>query len=146
MSTATRWRVLLLGALGLTACTSLDGVTQSEVQAVLDAQTAAWNRGDLVAFVATYWDDPRLSFCSKSGVVRGRADLLATYQRGYPTAEARGKLGFELLEVRPLGPASALVLGRYAIERAAPASGFFTLVVERTATGLVITHDHTSGG
>ncbi len=140
-----RWRTVLLGALALTACTSVDGVTQGEVQAVLDTQTAAWNRGDLVAFVATYWDDPRLSFCGKTGVVRGRADLLATYQRGYPTPQARGKLSFELLEVRPLGAASALVLGRYAIARAAPASGFFTLVVERTATGLAITHDHTSG-
>lgn len=120
-------------------------IPQAEVQRVLDAQAAAWNRGDLEAFVDTYWDDPRLTFCGKSGIVRGRSDLLATYQRGYPTPEARGTLSFALLDVRPLGRDSALVLGRYELARAEPASGFFTLVVERTPQGLVITHDHTSG-
>ena len=131
-------------ALTLGACSAMP-VTTSQVQAVLDAQAVAWNRGDLETFVASYWDDPRLSFCGKAGVVRGRKDLLATYQRGYPTPEARGKLTFELLEVRPLGDHAALVLGRYALARETPATGFFTLIVERTAQGLVISHDHTSG-
>jgi beta-aspartyl-peptidase (threonine type) len=120
-------------------------ITQDEVRAILDAQAAAWNRGDLPAFVATYWDDPALSFCGKNGIVRGRRDLLATYERSYPTPEARGRLTFDLLEVRPLGGDAALVLGRYALERAQPAAGYFTLVVERKPQGLVITHDHTSG-
>ncbi|MEZ5962617.1 MAG: nuclear transport factor 2 family protein [Planctomycetota bacterium] len=131
------------------ACTLLLGcaapIRSAEVQTVLDSQAAAWNRGDLEAFVTTYWNDPRLSFCGKTGIVRGRDDLLATYQRGYPTAEARGTLAFELLEVRPLGSDAALVLGRYTLDRTTPAAGYFTLIVERKAHGLVITHDHTSG-
>jgi len=128
----------------LAACAS-PPITTPDVEAVLADQAAAWNRGDLEAFVATYWDDPRLSFCGKRGVVRGRDDLLATYRRGYPTAEARGRLSFDLLEVRPLGPGAALVLGHYALARNEPAEGYFTLIVERTPQGLVITHDHTSG-
>lgn len=138
------WRALALATLALASCAGAP-IAAPEVQTVLDTQAAAWNRGDLEAFVATYWDDPRLSFCGKSGVVRGRQDVLATYQRNYPTAEARGTLTFELLEVRPLGARAAMVLGHYAIERAVPSSGFFTLVLERTAQGLVIIHDHTSG-
>ena len=73
--------------------------------------------------------------------MRGRQDVLATYERNYPTPEARGKLTFDLLEVRPIGTTGALVLGRYALERAQPAAGFFTLLVERTAQGIKITHD-----
>jgi uncharacterized protein (TIGR02246 family) len=134
-----------LGLLFLAACAAPRAVTATDVRQVLDAQAAAWNRGDLEAFVASYWDDPRLSFCGKSGVVRGRQDLLATYRRSYPDAAARGTLTFALLEVRALGTDSALVLGRYELARAVPAAGFFTLIVERTPAGLVITHDHTSG-
>lgn len=132
--------VLLAGA-----CASPAAVTRAEVQVILDAQATAWNQGDLETFVATYWDDPRLSFCGKKGVVHGRQDLLATYRSSYPTAADRGTLSFELLEVRPLGSTAALVLGRYALARATPAYGFFTLIVERTDAGLAITHDHTSG-
>ncbi|MCH7477126.1 MAG: hypothetical protein IIA14_03375 [SAR324 cluster bacterium] len=39
---------------------------------------------------------------------------------------------------------SALVLGRYELDRAEPASGYFSLLVERTPQGVKITHDHTS--
>jgi len=128
-----------------TAPDDMTPITREEVQTILDAQAAAWNRGDLAGFVSTYWDDPRLTFCGARGVVRGRQDLLATFERGYPTAEARGRLRFTLVEVRPLGTGAALVLGRYALDREAPAEGWFTLIVERTAQGLAITHDHSSG-
>lgn len=119
-------------------------ITADQVQTVLSAQAEAWNRGDLAAFVETYWDDARLTFCGADGVVRGRADLLTKYQTSYPTPEARGQLRFDLIEVRPLGADTALVLGRYHLDRADPASGYFTLLVQRTPTGLVITHDHSS--
>src|SRR5262245_429845 len=100
---APRARSLSFACLMLASCASLTGhpepITTAEVQAMLDAQAAAWNRGDLETFVASYWDDPRLSFCGKSGVVHGRRDLLQTYQHNYPTAEARGSLTFTLLEL-----------------------------------------------
>jgi uncharacterized protein (TIGR02246 family) len=119
-------------------------ITTDQVQGVLAAQAEAWNRGDLEAFVESYWDDARLTFCGSEGVVRGRADLLAKYHASYPTAEARGQLRFDLIEVRPVGADAALVLGQYHLARTDPASGYFTLLVQRTAAGLAIAHDHTS--
>lgn len=117
-------------------------VTRAEVERLMDVQRAAWNRGDLVTFVSYY--DPSMTVWDAGGVTRGIDNLLANYQRRYPTAAARGSLTFELLEVRPVEGNSALVLGMYRLDRAEPAAGYFSLLVARTDAGLRILHDHTS--
>src|SRR5262245_30797413 len=89
-------RSSLLGCALLAACAEAT-IARDEAKAVLDAQVALWNKGDLRGFVDTYWDGPELSFFGRSGLVRGRSDLLATYERAYPTPEARGVLSFEVV-------------------------------------------------
>lgn len=69
-----------------------------EVVALLERQAAAWNRGDLDAFCAVYADDA--VFVSPSGVTRGRAEVLARYQKRYPTPAAMGKLTLAPVDVR----------------------------------------------
>ncbi len=108
----------------------------------MDDQREAWNRGDLVEFVSYY--DSSMTFCGGTGVTRGIHDLLTRYQTLYPTRKERGNLTFELVEFRPLGKATALVIGKYALDRESPTSGFFSLVVAHTADGLRIIHDHTT--
>ncbi len=71
-----------------------------EVKALLTAQAAAWNAGDLEAFCAVYVDDAL--FLSPSGVTRGRQTILERYRKRYPDAAARGTLSFEFLEVTPV--------------------------------------------
>lgn len=115
-----------------------------EVQAVLDVQREAWNRGDLEGFMATYERSEQLGFVGSSGLTRGWDRTLANYRRGYPDAAARGRLDFELVAVRPLGDEHAIVVGRFHLERSAPADGWFTLLVARSPAGLVILHDHSS--
>src|SRR5947209_20489038 len=44
---------------------------EQAVRAVLDAQVAAWNRGDLEGFMAGYWQSPDLTFFSGDKVTRG---------------------------------------------------------------------------
>lgn len=119
-------------------------ITRADAEALLAAQTAEWNAGNLPGFVATYWDGPELTFFGRSGLTRGRGDLLATYQRAYPDAATRGELSFDLVDFRPLGTDHALVLGRYRIRRAVPALGVFTLVLARQDGRVVILHDHSS--
>jgi hypothetical protein len=63
-------------------------------EAVLDRQAACWNRGDLRGFVGSYAEDT--TFLGANGLVRGATDLLAKYERGYPDAESRGTLTFEV--------------------------------------------------
>jgi uncharacterized protein (TIGR02246 family) len=70
------------------------------VEAVLQAQSEAWNRGDLSAFTSVYAEDA--TFLSPSGITHGRAEVLARYRKRYPDAKAMGTLTLEILEVRPV--------------------------------------------
>ena len=57
-----------------------------DLRGILDAQAAAWNRGDLAAFVETYENSPSITFLGKT-LSRGRGEVLARYKRTYDTAE-----------------------------------------------------------
>ncbi len=119
----------------------------AEIEALLRAQTDAWNRGDLHAFVAGYAESElRMTFVgSKGTVVRGRAALEERYLKSYPQGQ-RGRLTFDDLDIRRVGPDAYLVLGRWALARPPDdPHGMFTLVFERGPEGLQIVHDHSSG-
>src|SRR5258708_22402193 len=106
-----------------------------DFRAVLDAQTAAWNRGDLVGFVDTYEDSRAITFYGRT-LTRGRAGVLARYRTTCGTPEKMGKLRFEIVESKMLGADHALILGKFFLTRGAAgggdASGNFTLVLHRT--------------
>jgi len=116
------------------------------ISAVLNSQQAAWNRGDVDAFLVGYWRSPELTFSGSSGVARGWEGVLARYKKSYPDKGAMGQLDFSELEFRFLGPDAALVLGRWHLkrEKEEDVGGVFTLVWERFPDGWKIVHDHTS--
>jgi uncharacterized protein (TIGR02246 family) len=119
---------------------------QSEaIRDVLTTQQAAWNRGDIPAFLEGYWNSPELTFSGSDGIVHGYAGLLQRYRKSYPDRAAMGELDFSGLEIRILAPDAALVLGHWHLKRAAgDAGGVFTLVFRRFPAGWRIIHDHTS--
>jgi uncharacterized protein (TIGR02246 family) len=118
-----------------------------DAKALLDAQTAAWNRGDLETFVETYENSNSITFLGKV-LTRGRDGVLARYKRTYDTPEKMGKLRFEVLELRPLGADFTMVIGKFFLTRTAAgggdASGHFTLILRKGPAGWKIIHDHTS--
>jgi beta-aspartyl-peptidase (threonine type) len=119
----------------------------SDVRALLDAQVAAWNRGDLEAFMAGYWRSPELVFCSGAVVTKGWEATLERYRKRYQ-AEGRemGRLGFDAVEVFPLGRDAAFARGAYRLRLrdGSEPHGLFTLVLRRFPEGFRIVHDHTS--
>ncbi len=116
-----------------------------EVRAVLDAQAAAWNRGDVDSFMEGYWKSRKTTFVGASGVLRGWREVLERYKRTYPDRATMGTLTFSDLEVTVLSPASALVLGRWRLERGSDnPGGVFTLVFRKFPEGWRIIHDHTT--
>lgn len=118
---------------------------RAAITAVLAEQQAAWNRGDVDAFMKGYWDSPDLTFSGSSGITRGWQPVLARYRKNYPDQKAMGHLDFSALEVRPLGKDAALVLGRWHLQRDSDQlGGVFTLVFQRFPDGWRIIHDHTS--
>jgi ketosteroid isomerase-like protein len=113
--------------------------------AVLTAQQAAWNRGDVDAFLEGYWRSPELTFSGTTGVARGWDGVQARYKKSYPDRAAMGALDFSGLEFRFLGPDAALVLGRWHLKREKDdIGGVFSLVWQRFPEGWKIVHDHTS--
>ena len=123
---------------------SSDEQAQS-IQTVLSAQQTAWNRGDIPAFLEGYWNSPELTFAGSDGIVRGYDGLLARYRKSYPDKQTMGELDFSGVEIRPLGPTAAFVLGQWHLKRqAGDVGGVFSLVFQRFPDGWRIVHDHTS--
>lgn len=104
---------------------------RAEISAVLAAQAAAWNAGDLEAFMAYYWRSPDLEFISSypekdpatgtlrtlTKTTRGWQATLDRYRRRYPTPEAMGTLTFSDLEIKTSNEDAARVEGRYRLVR-----------------------------
>ena len=136
---------LLAVAASLLAAQPDSSADERAIRDVLATQQAAWNRGDIPTFLQGYWNSPDLTFASSDGIVRGYDGLLQRYQKSYPNPDAMGQLDFAGLEIRSLGPESALVIGRWHLRRpAGDAGGVFTLIFRRFPTGWRIIHDHTS--
>jgi L-asparaginase / beta-aspartyl-peptidase len=118
---------------------------RAAINSVLKAQQAAWNRGDVNAFLVGYWQSPELTFSGSNGVSRGWDGVLARYKKNYPDRSAMGELTFSDLEFRFLGSEAALVLGKWHLKRdIGDIGGVFSLVWQKFPEGWKIIHDHTS--
>ena len=120
---------------------------ESAIRGVLDAQVAAWNRGDVVAFMQGYNNSSDTTFVGKT-IAHGYANILDRYRKNYTGKEKMGQLAFDNLEVHPLDARFAVVTGRYHLTRSASAGGdaqgVFSLVFEKMPAGWKIILDHTS--
>jgi len=116
------------------------------IRGVLDAQTAAWNRGDVDAFMEGYDKSPATRFASGGTITRGWATVRDRYKARYPTREQMGTLTFTDLEISAAAGSTAVVFGRWRLEfeNGKGAGGLFTLVFERRPVGWRIVADHTS--
>jgi ketosteroid isomerase-like protein len=118
------------------------------VQRALDAQSAAWNRGDAAAFMAEgYWESPNLVFVGSKGLTEGYEPTLQRYLTSYPNAQAMGHLVFGTLRWERLGLRHGLLVGTWKLDRTgehATVSGHFSLVWRRTWKGWRIIADHSS--
>ena len=118
-----------------------------DIVKVLTAQESAWNRGDLDTFANGYKKSPDTLFIGDQ-VTRGFDSMLAHYHTNYPNKETMGTLSFSDLEPKILDEHFAVLVGRYHLERGkkvgGPASGIFSLVLEKTEGGWKIVVDHTT--
>jgi ketosteroid isomerase-like protein len=128
-----------------TKATEQRDADRTAITRALNAQQAAWNLGDVNAFLEGYWHSPELTFSGSSGVSRGWDGVLARYKKNYPDRATMGQLDFSELEFHWLGPDAALVLGRWHLKRdKGDIGGVFSLVWQRFPEGWKIIHDHTS--
>jgi ketosteroid isomerase-like protein len=138
--------------LAVAACTTagdhraFTAADRTAVAAVLADQAAAWNRGDLAAYMAGYAKTEALVFTSGGKIRRGWQAAFDHYQARYGSDRASmGTLAFEVLSIDPVGADGAVVLGTWRVTgTAAAGDGVFTVVLERRPDGWRIVHDHTS--
>ena len=117
----------------------------AEIQSVLSAQRDAWNRGDIDAFMNGYAQSASTVFVSGDEVTRGWDTVRERYRKKYSDRTKMGTLTFSEIEVTPLSADSAVVLGRWKLQRANDQPhGRFTLVFKRLPEGWRIILDHTS--
>lgn len=146
-----RRAMLLLPLLSLLACSPterrFEEADRAAIEQLLADQAAAWNRGDLDAFMAGYEHSDALVFTARAKIERGWQSTRDRYEKRYGsgTESDMGKLAFEIIEVRPLGADGAVVLGNWELTETMEAGkGVFTLATLRTPDGWRIVHDHTS--
>ena len=120
---------------------------RTAIQEVLMRQQAAWNEGDIDAFMADYVMSDTLRFTS-DGVVRYGWDAsLDRYYNAYPSRDAMGSLVFDELEIDILSPEWALTFGSWHLTRGGDfedTGGKYTLLMHKDATGWKVLYDHTS--
>ncbi len=119
---------------------------KSRIEAVLKAQTVAWNNANLERFMETYWKSDQLTFSGGGVTARGWQATLDRYKKSYATPEAMGKLHFDQLEITILESKTALVLGHWHLTLAndKTRNGNFSLVMHKIEGQWLIIHDHSS--
>ncbi|HEX5736328.1 MAG TPA: nuclear transport factor 2 family protein [Blastocatellia bacterium] len=124
---------------------SKDARAVREIRSVLDRQVEAWNRRDLEGFMDGYWNSPDLTFYSGGTKTAGWKETLGRYRNTYQSEGTEmGQLAFTDIQIEMLGPASALVRGRWRLKmKSGEPNGLFTLIFRRLPGGWKIVHDHT---
>jgi beta-aspartyl-peptidase (threonine type) len=134
----------LVTVLVLTSLGTAQGA-ETDLRSILDTQTAAWNRGDLVAFMQGYWHSPEVTFFSGDTITKGWESTLERYRNKYQSSgKEMGKLSFTDEKIQMLGSNAALVTARWHL---APSDGkklegLTTLLCKRLPEGWRIVHDH----
>src|SRR5947207_13899656 len=96
--------------------------TEADIRAVLEAQSAAWNRGDVETYMDGYDRSPKTEFVGGDSITRGWQQVLDRYKKKYDTRDKMGALTFSDLEITMLSRDAALVLGRWRLQRVISAS------------------------
>ena len=135
--------LLLVSGLSLSAQSNKDAAA---IRKIMDDQDAAWNRGDLEAFMSIgYWRSDKLKFVSGDKITYGWQQTLDNYRKTYGSADKMGKLTFSDLEIELLSRDSAFVTGSWHLKREKDdPKGKFTLLFRKMKEGWRIVVDHSS--
>jgi ketosteroid isomerase-like protein len=137
--------ILISAAVFASPTETQNASTIDQIQSVLHAQQDAWNRGDIDAFMNGYARSPSTVFVSEDEVRRGWETVRERYREKYSDRTKMGTLSFSDIEITPLSPDAAVVLGRWSLKRGSDQPhGRFTLILKLFPEGWRVVHDHTS--
>ncbi|MGN7784285.1 YybH family protein [Niabella sp. 22666] len=139
-------RFLLVMVFGVMTIAALAQSNQeSAIRQILAKQTEAWNKGDINAFMQTYWKSDSLVFVGKNGVTYGWQNTLDNYRKGYPDKTAMGQLKFTIIRIEPLSGQVYNVIGKWHLTRTiGDLQGHYTLIIRKINGKWLIVQDHSS--
>jgi ketosteroid isomerase-like protein len=115
------------------------------IRAVIDNQAAAWNHGDIDAFMTGYARSPETTFVSGDEVTHDWQTVHDRYAKKYDSREKMGTLTFSDLTITLLCDDAAIVVGSWRLQRKDDKPhGKFTLLFRKLPEGWRIVLDHTS--
>lgn len=119
---------------------------EQQILSILDAQSKAWNTGNIDQFMKGYWQSDSLMFIGSSGITYGYDATLKNYYKRYPDRDAMGQLTFTILKVQKLSSESYYVIGKWFLkrEKVGDVGGHFTLLWKKINGVWVIVADHSS--
>jgi ketosteroid isomerase-like protein len=144
MKRATIVVIAALLPLAVMAASRMTAKDLAAIHAVLDDQVAAWNRGDIDAYMAGYAQSDETMFVG-TDVTRGWTKVRDRYKAKYDSRAKMGTLAFSDVDLRPLGDDDVVVTGAWKLTRDADSPhGRFTLIFHRRPEGWRIVYDHSS--
>jgi ketosteroid isomerase-like protein len=146
--TCLRFVLIVLSLGGVLAFAQSAEPVDAAIRAVMLQQQDAWNRHDLEAFMAGYWNSPDLTFISNTNKTSGWQPTLDRYRKSYQAGgHEMGKLEFSDLDIQALSDQAAFVRGSWKLTMSDGKTphGLFTLIFRKFPDGWKIVHDHTSG-
>ena len=127
-----------------TAAARVSANDLAAIRAVIDGQSAAWNRGNIDGYMSGYANSDDTMFVG-TDVTRGWTKVRDRYKAKYDSRAKMGTLAFSDLDLRPLGNDDVVVTGAWKLMREKDTPhGRFTLIFHRRPEGWRIVYDHSS--
>jgi uncharacterized protein (TIGR02246 family) len=118
---------------------------EAAIRNVFDAGCAAWNRGDLDGYLASYWDSDQTRWVSSGALTRGKKAIEAAYKARFSGFQQMGNLTVTELEIDVLTDTEAIAFGRWTLVVDKEAStGFFTVQLRNIDGIWLFISDHAS--
>lgn len=129
----------------LVGCTSPNKTNTAEIDALMNNQQVAWNKGDIDGFMDPYWNSDSLLFIGKRGITNGWNQTLQNYKNSYPDKAAMGRLEFQIVKHDQLGDQGVFTIGKWTLYRSSDTlGGHFTLLWKMKDGNWKIVTDHSS--
>jgi len=135
--------ILLMGVISCQETTNSSD--EIAIREVLQKAESAWNAGNLVNYMNSYWQSDSLMFVGGKTISYGWKTTLLRYQKSYPNKAAMGKLSFSNIRIIFKDKKTALIMGKWKLEGIeGNPEGRYTLIFKKISGGWKIIYDHSS--
>lgn len=133
---------LCFGSMLLSAQSKLE----NEIIELMRTEERVWNAGDLKGYVDLYLPEAETRFLTKKGMVKGKADILAFYEKYYWPKEKMGTLSLSHDSIEIINKKTAYTTGFFTVIHAdgRKQEGRFSGLVKKVKGRWYLYTDHSS--